>query len=268
MVAVTHDTPGWRCDLKIALAWALLCGLAAMAVVPYLMELMPQKFAALPMPLPAVIALQGAQAFVLLGAMALLGLRMGHRVALGSPLFRRWLCRDGDATLRAARPLQAIALGVAAGIAVLALAAVLDPMLPAMRNPPARADAATSVLNGLLAAFYGGIAEEVQLRMFLMTLLVWLVAKLRKATPQPAAYWSAIVLAAVLFGAAHLPAASHVWGLDAMVVSRTVLLNAVAGLAFGWLYWKRGLEMAVLAHFSTDIVLHVLPPLLHIGAPA
>ena len=63
-----------------------------------------------------------------------------------------------------------------------------------------------------------------------------------------------------------LPAAAQVWGLDAMVVARTVLLNAVAGIAFGWLYWKRGLEMAVLAHFGADLVLHVATPLLATGA--
>ncbi|MDD3715217.1 MAG: CPBP family intramembrane metalloprotease, partial [Atribacterota bacterium] len=32
----------------------------------------------------------------------------------------------------------------------------------------------------------------------------------------------------------------------------------VAGLAFGWLYWTRGLESSMIAHFSADIVLHVL----------
>ena len=45
----------------------------------------------------------------------------------------------------------------------------------------------------------------------------------------------------------------------------TLLLNGVAGVAFGWLYWKRGLEMAMLAHFSADIVLHVIAPLLSPG---
>jgi membrane protease YdiL (CAAX protease family) len=38
-------------------------------------------------------------------------------------------------------------------------------------------------------------------------------------------------------------------------------LNGLGGLAFGWLYWKRGLESAIMAHFSADIVLHVITPL-------
>jgi len=119
-----------------------------------------------------------------------------------------------------------------------------------------------SAWNGLLASFYGGIVEELLLRLFLMTLLLWLVARLRGSAPPPAAFWAAIITAALLFGAAHLPAAAHIWGLDASVVARTLLLNGIGGLVFGWLYWKRGIEMAMLAHFATDVVLHVVAPLL------
>ena len=37
-----------------------------------------------------------------------------------------------------------------------------------------------------------------------------------------------------------------------------VVLNSLAGIAFGWLYWRRGLEAAMIAHFAADLVLHVL----------
>ena len=77
---------------------------------------------------------------------------------------------------------------------------------------------------------------------------------------------NAIAIAALAFGAGHLPAAQQVWGLSGIVVVRTVALNAIGALVFGWLYWKRGIEMAMLGHFSADIVLHVLAPLL--AAPA
>jgi hypothetical protein len=30
------------------------------------------------------------------------------------------------------------------------------------------------------------------------------------------------------------------------------------GIAFGWLFWKWGLESAVVAHFTADVVLHVI----------
>ena len=46
------------------------------------------------------------------------------------------------------------------------------------------------------------------------------------------------------------------------MITRALLLNGIGGIVFGWLYWKRGLLAAMLAHFSADIVLHVVTPLL------
>ncbi|WP_281331805.1 CPBP family intramembrane glutamic endopeptidase [Polyangium sp. 6x1] len=258
------STAPWKPDLKIAVLLGVVSALAVAALVPYLVQLMPDKFAKLPVPIPVLIVAQSLQALILMGLTSLAGLRMGRRVGLGAPLLQRWINREP--LVIAQRPLQAILLGVAAALAVVALSVVIDPFLPPMLHPPAKSGAGQSALNGFLASFYGGIAEELQLRLFLMTLMVWLVAVLRKAMPSPRVYWIAIAIAALLFGAGHLPAAHQVWGLDAVVVARTVLLNSIAGLAFGWLYWKRGLEMAILAHFSADIVLHVLAPLMAKGA--
>jgi membrane protease YdiL (CAAX protease family) len=75
-------------------------------------------------------------------------------------------------------------------------------------------------------------------------------------------YWSAIVIAAVLFGAGHLPATAALTPLTLVVVSRAIVLNGIAGVAFGVLYWRNGLEAAMLAHFGSDVVLHVLAPAL------
>jgi hypothetical protein len=269
-VSATNALPApaspWKPDLIIAALLAVVSALAVAALMPYLAQLMPEKFAKLPVPLWVVAVAQSLQALVLIGPMSLAGLRMGHRVGLGAPLLQRWI--GGQELAAPLRPLQAILLGIAAAAAVIALSAVIDPYLPGPLHPPAHVGGTHSALDGFLASFYGGIAEELELRLFLMTLLVWSVAMLRKATPSPRAYWIAIAVAALLFGAGHLPAAHQVWGLDAIVVFRTVLLNSVAGVVFGWLYWKRGLEMAILGHFSADIVLHALAPLLASGTQA
>ncbi|MFT3756247.1 MAG: CPBP family intramembrane metalloprotease [Pseudoxanthomonas sp.] len=258
--ALPASTTPWKPDLKIATLLGAASALAVAMLMPYLMQLMPQKFAVLPVPMWVLVVAQSMQALVVVGLMSLAGLRMGHRVGLGAPLLQHWFAKRPLAS--PLKPVQAILLGVAAALLIVALSAVIDPFLPTPVNPPATAGAGQSALNGLLASFYGGIAEELQLRLFLMTLLVWTVAMLKKAKPAPRVYWIALVIAAVLFGIGHLPTANHVWGLDAIVVSRTVLLNAIAGMVCGWLYWKRGLEMAIVAHFSADIVLHVLLPLL------
>ncbi len=60
---------------------------------------------------------------------------------------------------------------------------------------------------------------------------------------------------ALLFGVGHLGAVSAVAPLTAAVVARTVALNALAGVAFGWLFWRRSLEAAMLAHMAGHVVL-------------
>ena len=74
--------------------------------------------------------------------------------------------------------------------------------------------------------------------------------------------WAAIVVTALVFGIGHLPATAAVLPLTPLVVARALLLNGLGGLLFGWLYWRRGLLAAMLAHFSADVVLHVVVPLL------
>jgi len=262
---VAATTP-WRDDLKVAALLAVLAGLSVAAVFPYVLQMLPATTRAsiAAVPLPVLVVAQSLQGALVIGLLSLLGLRMGHRVGLGAPLLQHRLNRRALPAV-ALRPLQSALLGAGSAVLILALAAFIDPSLPEMRHAPAETSAGRAALNGLLASFYGGIAEELQLRLFLMTLLVWIAARLRKAAVPDGAYWTAMVLAALLFGVGHLPAAHQIWGLEAIVVFRTILLNAIVGIACGWLYWKRGLEMAILAHFSADIVLHVIAPLLGAG---
>lgn len=71
--------------------------------------------------------------------------------------------------------------------------------------------------------------------------------------------WTANIIAAVIFGLGHLPATKGMGlPLNSFAITRAIVLNGVAGLVFGWLYWTRGLESSMIAHFSADIALHVL----------
>lgn len=99
------------------------------------------------------------------------------------------------------------------------------------------------------------------LRFGVLTLLAWLIGKMtrmREGSTTTAVFWTANVLAALLFGAGHLPAARAVMPLTSTLVIRELLLNGYIGLIFGYLYWKRGLECAMVAHFCADIVVHVI----------
>ncbi|MFC6728181.1 type II CAAX prenyl endopeptidase Rce1 family protein, partial [Natronoarchaeum mannanilyticum] len=113
---------------------------------------------------------------------------------------------------------------------------------------------------GVLAALAGGTYEEILLRFGAMTLVVWTLWRLRPGPdgmPQPWMVWLGVVLTSVLFALGHLPATAQLTALTPAVIVRALVLNGLPGALFGWLYWKGGLEAAMIAHFGAGLVLHV-----------
>ncbi len=109
----------------------------------------------------------------------------------------------------------------------------------------------------LAAVLYGGVIEEVMLRLFMMSLIAWILHKLfGKKTEKPSTVIlvAANVVAGILFAAGHLPATAMLMGLTPMIVFRCFLLNGGFGLLFGWLYRKYGLRYAMLAHGGCHVV--------------
>jgi hypothetical protein len=152
----------------------------------------------------------------------------------------------------------AIATGIVVGVVIVALdiAVFRHFRLQPMGATPWQAIGQTLV-GGVL---YGGLAEEVMMRFGLMSFVVWIGARLyaRRHTADTAlpdgAFVAAIVIVALLFALGHLPAATVISPLTVNLVLRILLLNAVAGLAFGWLYWKASLEAAMLSHATVHVV--------------
>ena len=106
---------------------------------------------------------------------------------------------------------------------------------------------------------YSGVTEELIFRLLLSTLVAWLVyAVLARLGPlrKPLAQWFGILLAAFMFGLAHvgnLPEVEH-------PVLRAVTVNGVAGVILGWIYWWRGLELSMLTHMAAIMVLYIVVP--------
>jgi membrane protease YdiL (CAAX protease family) len=68
--------------------------------------------------------------------------------------------------------------------------------------------------------------------------------------------------AALCLGLGHIPGQQNIGPLTPAVWAFTLLLNGILGIVCGWLYWRKGLEAAMLAHSTVDIVLHVIGPVL------
>lgn len=109
----------------------------------------------------------------------------------------------------------------------------------------------------IAAVIYGGVIEEVMLRLFWMTLvtfILWKVFDRKNAHPSTAVLITANIIAALLFAAGHLPATATTLGLSPMIVFRCFLLNGGLGLLFGWLYRKYGLRYAMIAHGGCHVI--------------
>ncbi len=107
------------------------------------------------------------------------------------------------------------------------------------------------------SVLYGGVIEEVMLRLFWMTLVVFVLWKLfarQEEKPTKAILVIANIVAALLFAAGHLPATVLMIGTSPMILFRCFLLNGGFGLLFGYLYRKYGLRYSMLAHAGCHIV--------------
>lgn len=114
-----------------------------------------------------------------------------------------------------------------------------------------------ALYKSVLACFYGGIGEEIIFRLGMTTCFIWLFQKLHF---KKSCYWLAILVSGVIFGLGHIGITSHLTAITYDVVIRAVLLNGSLSIIYGILYLKKGLESAMIAHFTTDVILHILIP--------
>lgn len=237
--------------------------ISIVAVLPYAFNLAGETIKQSPLPFPAVVALSIVQSSILFAIVIFFGLKLSQKVGLGLPILEEYLTTKKLSTNFKSILKNSILWGIIAGAAILLLDFIFTKSgvgisLWTGQMPPS--------WIGFLASFYGGISEELLLRLFFMTFLVWLFGKFRKSDQSILKsnfiMWSSIIISTALFGLGHLPITSSVTALTSLVVARAIVLNGVGGMIFGWLYWKKGLESAMIAHFSTDIILHVIFPAL------
>ncbi|WP_418284866.1 CPBP family intramembrane glutamic endopeptidase [Halorubrum sp. DTA46] len=245
---------------------ALLLGIPGIvALVGYIYFTTPEAAVPPGLSLPLLAVSSGVNSLLFLGVACLLGAYAAPRVGLQSYAINReetgggiWQRLRGDVGL-------AVGIGIIGGILIVVLDAMMMPFV-AQDLPQTVIGATRPTVLDVLAYvpvrfLYGGITEELMLRFGLMSVLVfvgWRITGRRADGPQPAVVWAAIVVAAVLFGLGHLPALAQSVALTPALIVRTVLLNAVAGILFGWLYWQRSLEAAMMAHASFHVPLVVL----------
>lgn len=110
-------------------------------------------------------------------------------------------------------------------------------------------------MDGMISAIlYGGIVEELMLRLFFMSGVAFILVKLTRREGKGIII-TANVIASLLFAAGHLPATLVTFGgLTPLLLVRCFLLNGGFGILFGELYRRWGIQYAMLSHMLLHLV--------------
>ena len=247
MAVIAPDAPRARRSsvFLAALVAVGLLSVASLLLVP-LETLLPEGIS-----LPrAALLIQPA---IILVACALLGWWAAPKVALDAPVLGA-LAEKGDWLPPLRGSLGPALLGGLITAAIL----IAYGMATGPYFAGGQADLALPMITRLL---YGGIAEEIMLRWGLLSLLAWIALKL--GLRLRAAQWTGNAVAALVFAAGHLPALFGLVDPPGWLIGAVVAANAAAGFVFGWLFIRKGLEAAMIAHAMAHLV--AVPVLLAMG---
>ena len=110
------------------------------------------------------------------------------------------------------------------------------------------------MIGGLLV---GGIIEEVMMRLFFMSLIVFIVSKLfyknKKELPT-IVFVIANLISSLLFALGHLPSTATMTTLTPLLIIRCLLFNGGLGIVFGFLYRKYNLGYAMISHGLVHLI--------------
>jgi hypothetical protein len=141
--------------------------------------------------------------------------------------------------------------GVISGILMTLISVIFIPFLPIEFI-----EIGEKFKPGIITKFlYGGLTEEILIRFGLMSLITWIVFKITRKL-NPIIYWAGIIISAIAFGFGHLPIVYTLIGTPTTELLLYIILgNSVGGIIFGWIYWKKGLESAMIAHIFAHILM-------------
>ena len=200
---------------------------------------------------------------ILIGFFSWIGVALSPLVGLDAPLLRLLAERKsiGKYPSRSVM-VESIALGTATAVFLLGATGILESYLARGLSPHPKI---FGWWTGLTSSVSASIIEELLTRWGTLTGLAFVLTKL--GFSRGSSFWVANGLAALLFGAAHLPNLRLLGDLGASPLALetfVVASNGIAGIAFGYLYRRRGIEASILAHATTDVWLHAVVPSLAI----
>lgn len=222
------------------LGFVAACALAGALAAPMSMLLMPAS---------AVIAASAAVA----------GLYLRRWAKLDDALRPRTRSREG----RSVGTVRAVAAGLVLGLFTLGVVRlVLEPWVPAAGVRIAIA-ASQPAWRRLVIIYTAAVGEEVLFRLVGVSAMIGVLSRLASrglALPSRRMIGLALVLSALVFGAAHLPAWLNAGAITLPLGALIIALNAAGGLVFGYIFVTRGIAAAIYTHAAADFVLLFVGP--------
>lgn len=180
-----------------------------------------------------------------LGYAVILGL-LGRLIAKKIGLWREFILE--------AKPVIYTVIASLIGGAVLIMADVL--LFGGLIPPVLDSYASKPTLNYIIASItYGGVVEEIMLRLFFMSLIALIISRFTKNKEATDTHFIiANVIAALLFVVGHLPGTIQSIGISPIILVRCLVMNGAFGILFGRMYRKYGIGYAMLTHMGVHIV--------------
>lgn len=242
--------------LRATLILTLACIVGSLAIMPTIIAARAHAHAAA-IPAWELYGSAVIQSILLFGPASFLGLWAARSADLkGAPFVMQLAGGDKAGPLA-----RGLAEGLAWGLLAGALVVLLDVFVFQSAAVSFKAGNVDALIGGVFwqsllgGVLYGGINEEVLLRLFLVSALIWGVAKLfgTQAAHRRGVAIAVVIFAALVFGASHLPYTSMLSELNTLLVVRALVLNGIVGVVAGYLYLRRGFEAAVASHAAAHI---------------
>lgn len=252
-----------KTDVKVSLLLGFISLISGFIVVPYQMDVISAQqveeiMESVPFSMNVLTFISSIQLFFMTFILSFIGLKLARKAGFSLKILDA-IFNKTEVFIDKKAVLISIIGAVVLGLIIIGSDRFYFqyhiPMIA--HNPPE-----FSFLALMAGVLYGGVVEEILLRLFLMSFIVWLlmkVFKIDKDNIPSGIYWIAIIVTSLIFAAAHLPTTAMVYGeLTNSLLLRAFLLNGIAGLVFGYLYWKKGFEYAVISHAFAHISMQLI----------
>jgi hypothetical protein len=177
-----------------------------------------------------------------------IGLYLGNRVGLGAPLLEKLMNRVSIKNQIVPFFGLSVLLGGLLSVTVLLFDFfIFSPFVPTImilwKQVP--------MVFLWLVPFNQDINTEIFYRLFLMTLFVWVLSKIQNLKNNEVSAiiaWISILAISLITGVI-----ASFQGTYLLTKLQYITLSCIGSIIFGWLYWRKGIESAIIAHCISSV---------------